>query len=191
MRSTQEPPGKRVGEALALVFLMATLVLPVAAQQQGTGRRDVPVPLFRQPIAGVRSPIQQGTYTQMADSQLQSPPAEQTRAAPGRIENEVRITQTPFTQQISMPIARLWSGHMQITGFARCDSMENLLWGPPGSGNFPAAGNPMRTHVGVWAPNQDQSYGFTLILHRGAPGGGENPLRPNQWIFRVVRVRRS
>lgn len=112
---------------------------------------------------------------------------EETRGSEGPLSGAVRISQTPFVQQISMPLARIWGGHVQVKGFASFDSMENLLWGLPASGNLPARSVTTQSHVGVWAPSQEQSFGLTLTLHRGGQGTFGYALRPGEWICRVFR----
>jgi hypothetical protein len=190
MFRTKLATGKTGWEAPALLFLLMALVLPAAAQQR-LGLRELPMVSSGRPMAILGSSVEPQAQTLATSPQLQSEQPERAGSAASRLAGEVRISQTPFAQQVSMPLARFWHGHMQITGFTSSDSMENLLWGPPASGNLPARGVTTQSHIGVWAPGQNQSYGLTLTLHRGAAAATGHALRPDQWIFQALRRRRS
>lgn len=182
---------RRVQQAPVLLCLMVLALLP-AAGQQGVARTGSPAASSAATFtAAASNRVPPEAIDAAPDSRLEPATSQYGHAGAGSLPGDVQFSQTPFEQRISMPLAGLWHGHMQVTGFASFDSMENVLWGPPASGNLSARGVTSQSHVGVWAPDQNQSYGLTLTLHRKAPDALGRSVNPERWLARMLRLGRT
>jgi hypothetical protein len=78
------------------------------------------------------------------------------------LESSFRYEETPFSQRVQLPVARLLNGRIQLRGFDTLESTENAVWGPPGS--LPAWSVTMQAHPGVSAPRAEERFGVSLDI---------------------------
>jgi hypothetical protein len=79
--------------------------------------------------------------------------------------------ETPFAEQLRVPVASLGRGRLQLGGFYSVVTTENLLWGPPAAGNAASAFY-VGAHPGLVIP---ESYGLYLSIRLrriAEPGSG-------------------
>ncbi len=99
--------------------------------------------------------------------------------------------ETPFGAQTRVPVAALWGGRVQLSGFDDSHPMENILLGLPVSGGLPPWSVGTQSHPGIWAPEADESYGIRLTIGLGRDTQADQG--PQVWycLARVVGVRRA
>jgi hypothetical protein len=95
------------------------------------------------------------------------PAGEPNRGA--TLESSFRYEETPFSQRLQLPVARLLNGRIQLRGFDTLESTENAVWGPPGS--LPAWSVTTQAHPGVWAPRSSESFGVSLSIRLTGDAG--------------------
>jgi hypothetical protein len=89
------------------------------------------------------------------------------------------ITMTPFIQRLTLPLAGFFHGRVRVTGFRSLAQTENFLWGASGGGQFASLERYPRSHIGAWAPNQEESYGFLVTIHHASSG----PIETTKGLF--------
>lgn len=106
-------------------------------------------------------------------------------------ESSMDSMETPFVQQVHVPVATLGNARFRLEGFSRLRPMENILWGPPGAGNLPAWSVATQAHPGVWAPMADQSYGLIVMFRLQSEGQPEARLPAWRYLAKLLRARGS
>lgn len=103
-------------------------------------------------------------------------PAPAVEPMPGTtLESSFRYEETPFSQRVQLPVARLLSGRIQLRGFDTLESTENAVWGPPGS--MPAWSVTSQAHPGVLAPHASESFGVSLDIRLKRDAGEGRPIQ--------------
>jgi hypothetical protein len=87
-----------------------------------------------------------------------------------RLEASVTFLDTPFAEQVHLPVASLWGGRMKLRGFESTITTADILWGLPGAGSWSILHMGGRSFYAVRIPQEAQAYGMHLALHfRGSP----------------------
>jgi hypothetical protein len=102
------------------------------------------------------------------------------------IENAVEISETPFGHQYRITIGSLFGGRILLGGFGNVTPMENILQGLPGSGSLLALSSTPMGHAGLKTPKNDNSYGFSLTLHRSGNAEGAPSVKLIRSLCRLV-----
>jgi hypothetical protein len=88
-----------------------------------------------------------------------------------RLEASVTFLDTPFAEQVHLPIASLWGGRLKLRGFESRITTADILWGLPGAGSWSILHMGGRSFYAVRLPQEAQAYGMDLALHlRGGSG---------------------
>jgi hypothetical protein len=73
---------------------------------------------------------------------------------------------TTFSEQVRLPLFRLWSGRLEFGAFDDDRSMDNILLGPQRTGGLLNVSNiVLPAHQGKMAPVDEVSYGMMLSIH--------------------------
>ena len=93
--------------------------------------------------------------------------------------------ETPFAEQLRVPVASAGRGRLQLGGFYSVVTTENLLWGPPAAGNAASAFY-VGAHPGLVIPRISESYGLYLSIRlkrNTEPGSGAQFWRCLKWAL--------
>jgi hypothetical protein len=182
-----------IGAFAALALLAASL--PVSAQNPWAAARTAPVvsrnlalrgdsrsllnssalkPRFdnqvalkqlrgMRPATGVASPVAVASQPTI----LRAPQPARPQAPLSKMESSFESSETPFAQNVRIPMAAVWSGRIQLAGFKSFRANENVAVGLPGSGSLPAWGVGAQAHPGAWVPSGDTSLGVSLSFRLG------------------------
>ncbi len=71
----------------------------------------------------------------------------------------IEVYRTPFVRQTRVTVVQLWSGRLQLGGFASRRQMENVLLG--------LLGPNLLGHPGARVPRANKSYGLSLTFRLG------------------------
>lgn len=197
---------------LRLSLLAAFLgTLPLFAQQSvfENGKRDWlyalaetgwqlgPTPVSLDLRNGTLNWMPEGATSYIsARTHLESSPFERTawNSTPGtiqRMESAFSCNDTPFVDQVRLPLATFWRGRVKLTGFESDVTTANFVLGLPGQGalhSLNAFGNAfLATHT----PPSDQLTGIhmTFSWRPASTESGENSGR--RGIEYLVRASRS
>lgn len=114
-------------------------------------------------------------------------------AAPGMIgkmEAAFSCNDTPFIDQVRLPMAAFWGGRLRLTGFESDVTTANFVMGLPGAGTLHSLSLMGSGHLATHAPPSDQLVGMhlTFYLRGGETGAQENSgLRGMQYLVRSSR----
>jgi hypothetical protein len=87
-----------------------------------------------------------------------------------RMESAVTFLDTPFAEQVHLPLASLWGGRVKLRGFESNISTADILWGLPGAGSWNILRMGGVSFPAVRIPQSSQAYGMHLAFHfRGSP----------------------
>jgi len=81
------------------------------------------------------------------------------------LEEMVEFSETPFTQQVRMPLGSLFGGRINLGGFNTMTPMENIQRGLPGGGSLDAWFLAPMGRAGRILPRDDNRYGLSLTFH--------------------------
>lgn len=95
-------------------------------------------------------------------------------------ERDLEVLDTSFVTESRVPIAQLWGGRLQLDGFESVLNMENVLFGPSGSG-----------HPGVMMPREVVLYGISLRFRLGRDGQTGSRAEIWQCLARIVGAGRG
>ena len=141
--------------------LLLAGALPAAAQNRLTLVEKTSQPASRVVVARLELALQ--LAAQANDERLARPAARAEEPSRGAtLESSFRYEETPFSQRVQLPVARLLNGRIQLRGFDTLESTENAVWGPPGS--LPAWSVTTQAHPEVWAPRADERFGLSLDI---------------------------
>lgn len=107
-----------------------------------------------------------------------------------RMESAFSCNDTPFVDQVRLPLATFWNGRVKLTGFESDVTTANFVLGLPGQGalhNLSAFGN---AFVATHTPPSDQLAGIhvTFSFRPSATGAGENSGRHGlEYLVRASR----
>jgi hypothetical protein len=135
--------------------LLLAGALPAAAQNPPALVEKALPPAPRILYAGLEFAPQ--FSAQAASERLARPAARAEEPKPGTtLESSFRYEETPFSQRVQLPVARLLSGRIQLRGFDTVESSENAVW--------PGWSVTTQAHPGVWAPRADERFGVSLDI---------------------------
>jgi hypothetical protein len=108
-----------------------------------------------------------------------------------RLEASVTFLDTPFAEQVHLPVASLWGGRLKLRGFESRITTADILWGLPGAGSWGMLHMGGRSFYAVRLPQEAQAYGMDLALNfRGSLSErGDNAVVHG--VGRVVHVGRD
>jgi hypothetical protein len=99
-------------------------------------------------------------------------------------------TETPFVQHVLVPVVSFAGGRLQVGGYLRMESSENIQMGLPGCGSLPAWSVGLQNHEAVIVPRADASAGFNIsfrLRSTGASGSGLHPVAAFNKAMAFVR----
>ncbi len=177
---------------------------PVAAQEEFThmpsSQATVSTPMLvwdMQPIAAVRRATEH--MTPNFKPRPFAPPATRndfsatkrvTELRPSAVMSMYEYTETPFVQHVLVPVASFGGGRVQVGGYLRMESSENIQMGLPGCGSLPAWSVGMQSHEAVIVPRADASAGFNVSFNlrsAGSNGPGFHPMAAFNRAMAFVR----
>jgi hypothetical protein len=81
------------------------------------------------------------------------------------VDSQVDYMQTPFNEQVRLPLFRVWRGRVEIGAFNSDQSLDNTLLGPQRAAGLPISSVFEPAHTGRFTPVDNLSYGIMLSLH--------------------------
>jgi hypothetical protein len=102
------------------------------------------------------------------------------------LESSVGFVETPFAEDVRLPLTSLAGGRLRFGPFYNFSQTENILLGLPGAGSLPAWSVSLRNHPGVTVPLADESYGLSLSIRPkrdSEPGPRVHLLRCLGWAL--------
>lgn len=164
----------------ALIFNLGFLLagcLPAAAQYHFAAVNFVetpaqwhPAPFSHEAFTGETARAEFATLQPAADSRQRTGFSAKIFLTeperPATLEASFRYAETPFAQQVQVPVVRLLGGRLTIHCFDTLQSSENELLGPPV--NQPAWSVATQAHPGLSVPAFDESVGLSLDIRLNA-----------------------
>jgi hypothetical protein len=86
------------------------------------------------------------------------------------VDSSYDLTETPFVQEVHVPMVSLAGGRLELAGYYRMLSAENFQMGLPGGGTLDAWSVSAQSHAAVRAPRMDQGAGFSVALRLHGAG---------------------
>jgi hypothetical protein len=86
------------------------------------------------------------------------------------VDSSYELTETPFAQEVHVPMISLAGGRLELSGYYRMLSAENFQMGLPGGGTLDAWSVNAQSHAAVLAPRTDQGAGFSVTLRLHGSG---------------------
>lgn len=81
-------------------------------------------------------------------------------------DSQVDYVETTFSEQVRMPLFRLWSGRLEFGAFDDERAMDNIFLGPQRAGGLANVSNLlMPAHQGKMTPIEEVSYGMMVSFH--------------------------
>ena len=105
----------------------------------------------------------------------------------GKMEAAFSCNDTPFIDQVRLPVATLWGGRLKLTGFESDVTTANFVLGLPGAGTLPSLSLMGSGHLATHAPPSDQLVGMHVVFYfRGRETGAQenSGLRGMQYLVR-------
>ena len=156
--------GTSVRMLLRLTVLSCSIVfLPLFAQEQTAIQPGV-----REFHSGLMSAGSQSYISQRPRSDLFTLEKPLWTSSPGtiqRMESAFYCNDTPFVDQVRLPLATLWHGHVKLIGFESDVTTANFVMGLPGQGalhNLSAFGG--NGFLAVHTPPSDQLAGINMTF---------------------------
>jgi len=107
-----------------------------------------------------------------------------------RMENAFYCNDTPFIDQVRLPIASLWRGRLKLIGFESDVTTANFILGLPGQGALHSLNLMGSGHLAVHAPPSDQMGGLHLsFTFKGSSTeqGDNSAFHGIEYVFRASR----
>jgi hypothetical protein len=108
----------------------------------------------------------------------------------GRMEAAFYCNDTPFIDQVRLPMAAFWGGRVKLIGFESDVTTANFVLGLPGAGLLTSLSMTGSGHLAMRTPPSDQLVGvhMTLNLHGSEVEAFDNSgLRGMQYLVRASR----
>ncbi len=86
------------------------------------------------------------------------------------VDSAYDLTETPFAQEVHVPMISVAGGRMELGGYYRMLSAENFQMGLPGGGTLDAWSVGLQSHVAVLAPKMDVGAGFSVMVRLHGAG---------------------
>lgn len=113
--------------------------------------------------------------------------------APGTIakmEAAFYCNDTPFIDQVRLPVASLWRGRLKLVGMESDVTTANFVLGLPGAGTLQSLSLTGSGHLAMHAPPSDQLVAMHMLFYlRGSAAGAQDNsgLRGVQYLVRASR----
>jgi hypothetical protein len=107
-----------------------------------------------------------------------------------RMEAAFYCNDTPFIDQVRLPLATLWRGRVRLVGFESDVTTANFVLGLPGAGTLHSLSLLGSGHLAIRTPPSDQLVGMhmTLYFHAGEVQSADNSgLRGIEYVLRTGR----
>ena len=107
-----------------------------------------------------------------------------------RMESAFYCNDTPFIDQVRLPMAALWGGRVKLVGFESDVTTANFVLGLPGAGLLPSLSMTGSGHLATRTPPSDQLVGvhMTFNLHGADVEALDNSgLHGMQYLARASR----
>ncbi len=82
----------------------------------------------------------------------------------GRMEAAFYCNDTPFIDQVRLPLATLWGGRIKLIGFESDVTTANFVLGLPGGGTLHSLSMFGSGHLATWTPPSDQLAGINMVF---------------------------
>jgi hypothetical protein len=108
----------------------------------------------------------------------------------GRMEAAFYCNDTPFIDQVRLPLATLWGGRLKLVGFESDVTTANFVLGLPGGGTLPNLSMMGSGHLAMHTPPSDQLTGIHLTINlrgSGVEGVDNSGLHGLQYVVRAGR----
>ena len=89
-----------------------------------------------------------------------------------KMEAAFSCNDTPFIDQVRLPVAALWHGRVRLTGFESDVTTANFVLGLPGAGTLANLSLTGSGHLATHAPPSDQLVGMHLTFSIGPAEAG-------------------
>lgn len=191
---------------LALIWAALMAAAPLGAQQPSS---PAPAPdpgdlsrFWTNPYPAANDPAVRGLSDRVflhqysfgrpaADSlSLQRPLQFGSAGIIGRMEAAFYCNDTPFIDQVRLPMAAFWGGRVKLVGFESDVTTANFVLGLPGAGLLTSLSMTGSGHLATRTPPSDQLVGvhMTLNLHGSEVEAFDNSgLRGMQYLVRASR----
>lgn len=127
---------------------------------------------------------------QLSSALLTKPPHISAPDTIERMEAAFSCNDTPFIDQVRLPVAALWHGRVRLTGFESDITTANFVLGLPGAGTLANLSLTGSGHLAIHAPPSDQLVGMHLTFSIGSEGAGaldNSGLHGLQYLARTGR----
>jgi len=107
-----------------------------------------------------------------------------------RMEAAFYCNDTPFIDQVRLPLAALWGGRIKLIGFESDVTTANFVLGLPGGGTLHSLGMYSSGHLAMRTPPSDQLVGMNMVFTlRGRESGSadNSALHGFQYAVRASR----
>lgn len=81
-----------------------------------------------------------------------------------RMEAAFHCNDTPFIDQVRLPLATLWGGRIKLVGFESDVTTANFVLGLPGGGTLHSLSMFGSGHLATWTPPSDQLVGMNMMF---------------------------
>jgi hypothetical protein len=118
------------------------------------------------------------------------PVATNSPTAIDRMEAAFSCNDTPFVDQVRLPLASFWRGHLKVVGIESDVTTANFVLGLPGGGTLPSLGMFSSGHLVTHTPPSVQLTGIHLMfdLHGSEIAPTDNSgLHGLQYVVRASR----
>lgn len=105
-----------------------------------------------------------------------------------RMEAAFSCNDTPFVDQVRLPIASLWHGRLHLTGIESDVTTANFVMGLPGAGTLGSLSLMGSGHLATRTPPSDQLLGMHLTF---SLNGQTNESLDNSGLHGIERLARS
>ncbi len=167
----------------ANLLLMASLLgagVPAAAQshaQPGQTGSSI-APIYSARLENAPAP----NFNSYRSREMFAEPQLIARDHSNSVASTTQFNDTPFEQQVIVPVVAHPSGKFELGGFYVNRATENVFFGLPGAGVLPAWSVASYNHPAIWAPYADKSFGMSFRIHL-RPDDGSSPQRQNWHCF--------
>jgi hypothetical protein len=123
-----------------------------------------------------------------SSSVLAKPPRISAPDTIEKMEAAFSCNDTPFIDQVRLPVAALWHGRVKLTGFESDVTTANFVLGLPGAGTLANLSLTGSGHLATHAPPSDQLVGMHLTF---SIGGTETDTLDNSGLHGLQYLARN
>lgn len=91
-------------------------------------------------------------------------PRERPASTIQRMEAAFQCNDTPFIDQVRLPLGTFWGGRIKLVGFESDVTTANFVLGLPGAGTLHSLSMFGSGHLAVWTPPSDQLVGMNMMF---------------------------